>query len=76
MRLGRDAAMIANEVIAHLEGLVGSEVNITLEISAQVPEGIPGDFPGNFPSNPLPSPPFPYNLKDRRHVHLALSAGR
>jgi len=37
MRHGRDAAMNADEVIAHLGGLVGSEVNITLEISAQVP---------------------------------------
>ena len=41
MRLGRDAGRIADEVISHLEGLVGSEVNITLEISVDVREGIP-----------------------------------
>lgn len=41
MRLGRDAAKIGDEVIAHLAGLVGARVHITLEISAEVPEGIP-----------------------------------
>jgi hypothetical protein len=41
MRLGRDAGRIADEVISHLEGLVGSEVNITLEILVDVAEGIP-----------------------------------
>jgi len=41
MRLGRDAGRIADEVISHLEGLMGSEVSITLEILVEVPEGIP-----------------------------------
>jgi predicted AAA+ superfamily ATPase len=41
MRLGRDAGRVADEVIAHLAGLVGSEVKITLEISVEVPEGVP-----------------------------------
>jgi hypothetical protein len=40
MRLGRDAGRIADEVIAHLEGLVGSDVKITLEILVEVQEGI------------------------------------
>ena len=41
MRLGRDAGRIADEVISHLEGLVGSDVKITLEILVDVQEGIP-----------------------------------
>jgi len=40
-RVGRDAGRIAEEVIAHLSGLVGARVNVTLEISAEVPAGIP-----------------------------------
>lgn len=41
MRLGRDAGRIADEVISHLAGLVGSDVKITLEILADVQGGIP-----------------------------------
>ena len=41
MRLGRDAGRIADEVISHLEGLVGSEVEITLEISVETQDDIP-----------------------------------
>ena len=40
-RVGRDAGRIAEEVIAHLAGLVGSTVNVTLEIEATVPDGTP-----------------------------------
>ena len=40
-RAGRDASRIADEVIAHLTGVVGSEVKITLEIEARVPQGAP-----------------------------------
>jgi hypothetical protein len=40
-RVGRDAGRIADEVIAHLSGLVGAEVNVTLEIHAVVPDGVP-----------------------------------
>ena len=40
-RAGRDASRIADEVIAHLAGLVGSEVKITLEIEARMPQGAP-----------------------------------
>lgn len=40
-RVGRDASRIADEVIAHLVGLVGSNVTVTLEIEAEVPTGAP-----------------------------------
>ena len=40
-RVGRDAGQIASEVIAHLTGLVGAEVRVTLEIEAVVPNGVP-----------------------------------
>ena len=40
-RVGRDAGRIADEVIAHLAGLVGSEVKVTLEIEAAFPSGAP-----------------------------------
>jgi predicted AAA+ superfamily ATPase len=38
-RVGRDAGRIADEVIAHLAGLVGSSVTVTLEIEATLPNG-------------------------------------
>ena len=38
-RVGRDASKIADEVIAHLAGQVGSEVTVTLEIEATLPNG-------------------------------------
>jgi hypothetical protein len=40
-RTGRDASRVADEVVAHLTGLMGSKVTVTLEIGARVPEGIP-----------------------------------
>ena len=40
-RVGRDAGQIADEVISHLSGLVGSEVRVTLEIDAEIPDGAP-----------------------------------
>jgi predicted AAA+ superfamily ATPase len=40
-RVGRDAGKIAEEVIAHLSGLVGADVTVTLEILAEVPSGTP-----------------------------------
>ena len=40
-RVGRDAGRIADEVIAHLVGLVGSNVTVTLEIEAEIPHGTP-----------------------------------
>ena len=40
-RVGRDAGKVAEEVIAHLSGLVGAKVTVTLEISAEIPAGVP-----------------------------------
>lgn len=40
-RVGRDAGRIAEEVVAHLVGLAGSDVTVTLEIEAKVPAGVP-----------------------------------
>jgi hypothetical protein len=39
-RVGRDAGRIADEVVAHLAGLVGSKVKVTLEIEAEIPSGV------------------------------------
>ena len=40
-RVGRDASRIADEVVAHLSGLVGASVRVTLEIEAAIPNGAP-----------------------------------
>ncbi len=40
-RVGRDAGRIADEVISHLAGLVGSLVTVTLEVQADIQEGVP-----------------------------------
>jgi len=40
-RLGRDAGRVADEVVSHLAGLIGSNVTLTLEIDASVPSGVP-----------------------------------
>jgi predicted AAA+ superfamily ATPase len=40
-RVGRDASKIADEVITHLAGLLGSSVRVTLEIEADIPNGTP-----------------------------------
>lgn len=42
-RLGRDAGNIAQEVVAHLTGLLGAEVEVTLEIQARIPGGVSED---------------------------------
>ena len=39
-RVGRDASRVADEVIAHLGGLVGAKLRVTLEIEAELPKGI------------------------------------
>ena len=38
-RVGRDASEIADEVVAHLTGIVGADVRVTLEIEAEIPGG-------------------------------------
>jgi hypothetical protein len=40
-RVGRDASRIADEVIAHLAGIVGASVKVTLEVEADIPSGAP-----------------------------------
>ena len=40
-RVGRDAARIGDEVIAHLAGIVGARVKVTLEIEAEIPASVP-----------------------------------
>jgi len=40
-RVGRDASRIADEVIAHLAGLVGAKLRVTLEVEADIPSGAP-----------------------------------
>jgi predicted AAA+ superfamily ATPase len=42
-RVGRDAGKIAEEVVQHLAGLVGANVEVTLEIQADIPGGAPDD---------------------------------
>ena len=43
-RAGRDAGQIAEEVIAHLSGLPGARVQLTLEIEADIPVGAPDEI--------------------------------
>jgi predicted AAA+ superfamily ATPase len=38
-RVGRDAGRIADEVLSHLNGLLGVSVEVTLHIEAQIPDG-------------------------------------
>lgn len=38
-RVGRDAGQIAEEVIAHLAGIVGADVKVMLDIEADIPSG-------------------------------------
>ena len=40
-RVGRDASRIADEIVTHIVGLVGSSVRVTLEIEAEIPSGAP-----------------------------------
>jgi predicted AAA+ superfamily ATPase len=44
LRLGRDAADIANEIIQHLMKQPGATVEVTLEIVAHIPGGAPDDL--------------------------------
>ena len=41
IRMTRNAGKVAEEVVSHLSGLVGSNVRITIEISADLPESVP-----------------------------------
>ena len=41
LRAGKAVGEIAEEVVSHLAGLVGSKVALTLEIEAEIPDGAP-----------------------------------
>ena len=41
VRAGKAVGQIAEEVVSHLTGLVGSKVQLTLEIEAEIPDGAP-----------------------------------
>ena len=41
LRISRDVGDISQEVIQHLNSLIGAELEISMEISAKIPEGIP-----------------------------------
>ncbi len=43
-RVGRDASRVAEEVIAHLAGLPGAQVRVTLELDACLPQGVPDNI--------------------------------
>lgn len=43
-RVGRDASRVAEEVIAHLAGLPGAQVTVTLEVEARLPQGAPDNI--------------------------------
>ena len=43
-RLGRDAARIAEEIVAHLAGRTGTDVEVTIEISATDAAGFPPEL--------------------------------
>lgn len=39
VRAGRDASRIGEEVIQHLAGIVGADIELTFEIQCDLPEG-------------------------------------
>jgi hypothetical protein len=43
LRLGRDASVVADEIVAQLAALPGAEVEVTLEIRALLADGVPDD---------------------------------
>ena len=43
LRISRDAAQIAEEIVQRLAGVVDTDVRVTVEIEARTPEGFPSD---------------------------------
>ncbi|HEY9872471.1 MAG TPA: Swt1 family HEPN domain-containing protein [Candidatus Obscuribacterales bacterium] len=41
LRVNRDAGNIATEILQHLSGLMGAEVQVTIEIQVNLPDGVP-----------------------------------
>lgn len=52
-RVGRDAGRIAEEVIAHLTGIVGTNVSVSLEIEAVNHDGVPSQVVRTVTENAL-----------------------
>lgn len=50
--MSRDAADVGEAVVAHLNGVLGSKVEVTLEIHADIREGAPDDVVRNVTENP------------------------
>jgi predicted AAA+ superfamily ATPase len=44
LRLGRDVAAVADEIVQHLTKQPGAKVEVTLEIQAHIPNGAPDDL--------------------------------
>jgi hypothetical protein len=42
-RLSVEVATIGDEIVKHLQGLMGADVEISIDIQAKVPEGVPDD---------------------------------
>ncbi len=43
MRMTRDASEVAEAIVAHLNGLLGASVRVSVEIDAELPQGVPDD---------------------------------
>jgi hypothetical protein len=74
-RLAREAGRIADEVIAHLAGLVGSRVKVTLEVEDEVPSGVPDPVVRTVTENSRADrwDEAPFSAKAYRTPHLGHS---
>jgi hypothetical protein len=50
-RVGRDAGRIAEEIVQHVVGLAGTEVEIHLEMEPRIPDGAPENVVGTVAEN-------------------------
>ncbi len=53
MRVGLDASLVADEVIAHLTALLGAKVTVTLEVEAEIPDSAPDQVVRTVTENSL-----------------------
>ncbi len=56
-RAARDDSVTAREVIAHLAGVVGAGVTVTIKIEAEIPSGVPEQVVRIVTENGRSSPP-------------------
>ena len=77
LRVSRDAAKVADEVLQHLAGLAGAETEVTLDISVKVPDGVPEKVVRTVPRTPRHSSSSltASNGTDMRTVATGLSDG-